>query len=127
MKATKYAGLQPAMDWLLEHADDPEDDDEEEPAQSHSLDATPGQGSTAAKEEETSTAEGASLLWCLICLRNELDSFFYVAASLQCDDCQTLLKSADAAQLHAVRTGHQSFSQSTQVIPALTGTCMLRW
>jgi hypothetical protein len=43
-----------------------------------------------------------------------------VAQSLVCDDCQVLLKSHAAAELHAHKTGHASFSESTQEIKPLT-------
>ena len=38
------------------------------------------------------------------------------ANSLQCDDCGKQLRNAAAAQLHAEKTQHQSFSESTEII-----------
>lgn len=35
------------------------------------------------------------------------------AQSLKCDECQKLFKNAAAAEFHAVKSGHQSFSEST--------------
>ncbi|KAJ3063631.1 hypothetical protein HDU98_000557 [Podochytrium sp. JEL0797] len=42
------------------------------------------------------------------------------AASLKCDDCGRLLRNSAAAEFHAVKSGHQNFSESTQVIKPLT-------
>lgn len=96
MAATKHAGLQPAMDWLIEHADDV---DSGEPSNTGESSQQPeGQEE---REEET------------------LDE--PTANSLKCDDCGKLLRNADAAQFHAHKTGHQNFSQSTEVIKPLTG------
>lgn len=43
------------------------------------------------------------------------------ANSLKCDDCGRMLRDTTAAQAHATRTGHQNFSQSTEVIKPLSG------
>lgn len=43
-----------------------------------------------------------------------------VAASLRCDDCGKLFQSATDAQLHAEKTEHQDFSESTETIRLLT-------
>jgi len=40
--------------------------------------------------------------------------------SLKCDECGKLLKDADAATTHAMRTNHSSFSECTDVIKPLT-------
>lgn len=42
------------------------------------------------------------------------------ANSLQCDICQVQLRNTAAAQIHAEKTDHQSFSESTTVIKPLT-------
>ncbi|CAM9145971.1 unnamed protein product [Scytosiphon promiscuus] len=42
------------------------------------------------------------------------------AQSLKCDQCQTLLKDVAAAELHAAKTSHSEFSESTDAIKALT-------
>ncbi|CAG8848855.1 8786_t:CDS:2, partial [Racocetra persica] len=42
------------------------------------------------------------------------------AQSLQCNDCQKLLRDANAAQIHATKTGHVNFSESTTAIKPLT-------
>ncbi|KAJ2998430.1 hypothetical protein HDV02_004545 [Globomyces sp. JEL0801] len=42
------------------------------------------------------------------------------AQSLKCDDCDRLLRDATAAEMHAIKTGHQNFSESTSIIKPLT-------
>jgi hypothetical protein len=93
LAVTKNAGLQPAMDWLIEHADDVD----EQPGSSSSAEQPPKQD----EEEEENLTEPT-------------------ANSLKCDDCGKLLRNADAAQFHAHKTGHQNFSQSTEEIKPLT-------
>ncbi|KAI9325867.1 ubiquitin-related domain-containing protein [Zopfochytrium polystomum] len=91
LKATKNAGLQPAMDWLFAHADEP-DDVADEPAAAADAPADDGEIS----------AEQAT------------------AASLKCDDCGRLLRDATSAEAHAIKTGHQNFSESVEQIKPLT-------
>ncbi|XP_076359279.1 UBX domain-containing protein 1-like isoform X2 [Tachypleus tridentatus] len=42
------------------------------------------------------------------------------AKSLQCDECGKKFKSEDEVEFHAVKSGHQSFSESTEEIKPLT-------
>ncbi|KAI8853187.1 ubiquitin-related domain-containing protein [Chytridium lagenaria] len=96
MKATKNAGLQPAMDWLFAHAEDADDAMDVDNAGS----STGEEGKT--EDDGEITAEQAT------------------AQSLKCDDCGRLLRDATAAELHAVKTQHVNFSESTSVIKPLT-------
>ena len=43
----------------------------------------------------------------------EISAEIATAQSLKCDECQKLFKNAAAAEFHAVKSGHQSFSEST--------------
>ncbi|KAI8918261.1 ubiquitin-related domain-containing protein [Powellomyces hirtus] len=98
LQQTKNAGLQPAMDWLIAHAEDPEPTEEE-----LSAGAQPGGGGRdPTGEEDFITADQAT------------------AQSLKCDDCGRLLRDAAAAEFHAVKSGHQNFSESTEAIKPLT-------
>ncbi|SAM07642.1 hypothetical protein [Absidia glauca] len=100
-KAVKGAGLQPAMDWLLEH---PEvtDEPEEETEQGQSLSAATSQATSAATEE------------------GEIVDGEQTAQSLICNDCQKLFRDATSAERHAIKTQHQNFSESTEIIKPLT-------
>ncbi|KAJ3249573.1 hypothetical protein HDU78_000100 [Chytriomyces hyalinus] len=100
MKATGGSGLQPAMDWLFAHADDPEPMDTEATGEANS--AAPADQSSQSQNDDAITEEEAT------------------AQSLKCDDCGRLLRDAAAAEFHAVKSGHQNFSESTQAIKPLT-------
>ena len=84
LKATKNAGLQPALDWLEQHGDDTMQDEE--------LD-----------EPESS-------------LVSEVQD----AKSVKCDECGKVFRSTDSAQFHATKTGHSSFSESTDELKPLS-------
>ncbi|OUM66959.1 hypothetical protein PIROE2DRAFT_5697, partial [Piromyces sp. E2] len=43
-----------------------------------------------------------------------------VAKSLVCNVCKKVIKDAQAAEFHAVKTGHQDFSESTEAFKPLT-------
>lgn len=90
LKATKNAGLQPALDFLVKYPD--------------GVPSSVEDTKNATQEEEE---EGISI--------TDAD-----ANSLKCDDCGKMLRNADVAQVHATRTGHQNFSQSTDEIAPLT-------
>ncbi|ORY23732.1 UBX-domain-containing protein [Neocallimastix californiae] len=97
---TNNSGLQPAMDWLLAHADDP--------IESFIEDVTSNDVSSAAETKDTSMEENAPS-------NNDGE-----AKSLICNDCQKILKDAQAAEFHAIKTGHQNFSESTEAVKPLT-------
>lgn len=84
-------------DYLFAHQDDPE------PTEADlAVNAENGSGATATKEEGNG-GEGTG-----------------EAGSLKCDDCGKLFKTSAHAEFHATRSGHQNFSESTEVIAALT-------
>ncbi|CAJ0833841.1 17494_t:CDS:10 [Entrophospora sp. SA101] len=90
MKATKGAGLQPAMDWLLSH---PDGDIGQQIGESSS-----SSSSTVKNNEDDD---------------GEIKDGEQTAQSLQCND-------SGAAQRHALKSGHVDFSESTTAIKKLT-------
>jgi len=106
---TNHSGLQPAMDWLFAHADDPIESFIDNSNSN-------GASSNAVENKESSLEEGSSQD------KNEdtPSSSDGIAKSLICNDCQKLLKDAQAAEYHAIKTGHQNFSESTDAIKPLT-------
>ncbi|KAL0831575.1 hypothetical protein ABMA28_002361 [Loxostege sticticalis] len=105
LAVTNYKGVEPAMEWLLAHADDPAMD---APIGGQTL----GSSSTnVAETAETppvpaeSTAEDAA--------QAEVKSF-------KCDECGKLLKNQDEMEFHAAKTNHSSFSESTEEKKPLT-------
>ncbi|KAI9281215.1 ubiquitin-related domain-containing protein [Umbelopsis sp. AD052] len=101
-KKTNGAGLQPAMDWILEHSEDADIDEPVTEGQSLAA-ATPSASSTGNAEDEGEIKDGEQ-----------------TAQSLICNDCQKLFRDASAAERHAIRTGHQNFSESTEAIKPLS-------
>lgn len=97
--------VQEALEWLIAHQDELNqqgtDNVEEKPTLklSAKLDESPQKACTSSESAEV-TDETAN--------------------SLKCDDCGQLLKDEDFATLHAHKTGHVNFSQSTEAIKPKT-------
>ncbi|KAG0286589.1 hypothetical protein BGZ96_009332 [Linnemannia gamsii] len=108
LRVTKNAGLQPAMDWLVEHSEDPDIDD---PIPEHTGGALGTASSTPATggDEDSTEKEG-----------DVIQDGEQTAQSLICQDCQMILRDAEAAQRHAMRTEHVNFAESTTAIKPLT-------
>lgn len=90
LKATKGSDLQAALDWIEAHGDDPNID---EPLKEEE-EAAEGE----ANEEESMTGNNC----------------------LKCNDCGKKFTSVMFAQLHASKTGHEDFAETTEAIPVLT-------
>lgn len=100
MAVTSYKGVEPAMEWLLAHADDPAMDVGHTIGSSSSAEATPAPVPESSTTQES--AEGA-----------EVKSF-------KCDECGKLLRDKDEMEYHAAKTDHSNFSESTEEKKPLT-------
>ncbi|KAI9012744.1 ubiquitin-related domain-containing protein [Gaertneriomyces semiglobifer] len=105
---TSNSGLQPAMDWLFAHAEDPEPTEEEVAKIVSNQGSTLG-GSTG---DAANTGEPSD--------EGEISAEQATAQSLKCDDCGKIFRDSNGAQLHAMRSQHQNFSESTDIIKPLT-------
>lgn len=121
LHVTKYKSVQVAMDWLFAHSEDADIDDPFEAPKGYKLgDSTStGQESSTSQEGEdgaggSATAEGTDGA------SKESGEPEPQAKSLKCDECGKRLRAAQDVQVHAARTGHQSFSESAEEIKALT-------
>ncbi|XP_003706156.1 UBX domain-containing protein 1 [Megachile rotundata] len=96
LEITGNKGVVPAMEWLLAHSDDAEPSSEPPIAESAppSIDHTPVQDDTANSSGQVSTTE--------------------VAKSMKCDVCGKLFKSNLEVEFHATKSGHNTFSESTE-------------
>ncbi|KAG0093114.1 UBX domain-containing protein 1 [Podila epicladia] len=106
LKATKNSGLQPAMDWLVEHSEDADIDDPIAESTGGTLGAA---SSSSADDVDSKEQEG-----------DVIQDGEQTANSLVCQDCNMILRDENAAQRHAMRTEHVNFAESTTVIKPLT-------
>ncbi|EJU03873.1 hypothetical protein DACRYDRAFT_115179 [Dacryopinax primogenitus] len=100
LKATSNAGLQPALDHLEQHQDDPVPD----------LTAViPGKG--AAQPEDDDEDDEATAI---------AASTGAEAKSIKCSECGKIFKNTALANYHAEKSGHDQFEESTEEIKPLT-------
>lgn len=98
LAVTNYKGVEPAMEWLLAHADEPDLGSGQtiEGSSGTDVDITPSASSEPASEDSQ------------------------VAKSFKCDECGKLFKNQDEMEFHAAKTNHSSFSESTEEKKPLT-------
>uniref|UniRef100_A0A1E1XH35 Putative ubiquitin regulatory protein n=1 Tax=Amblyomma aureolatum TaxID=187763 RepID=A0A1E1XH35_9ACAR len=117
-KAIEVCGdqsVEAAMEWLLAHADEPMDTSEpapktSTPPASAASGASEAAGNTADSKDQTQQSSTESK-------DNTSDA---AAKSLKCDECGKLFRTAPEVEFHAVKSGHQSFSESVEEIKPLT-------
>lgn len=98
LAVTNNKGVEPAMEWLLAHADEPDD---------------LGRGQVVGSSADPASAPAAST-------SAEPPAAAQVAKSFKCDDCGKLLKDQTEMEYHAAKTDHSSFSESTEEKKPLT-------
>ncbi|XP_017112010.1 UBX domain-containing protein 1 [Drosophila elegans] len=108
LQVTSNKGVEPAMEWLLAHVDDPI------PSRQNAGDSgvppTNAEDSSAGAASSSTSGGGAG----------ETSTDSPVAKSLKCDDCGKVLKDHTEVEYHAAKTGHSNFSESTEEKKALT-------
>ncbi|KAK7791674.1 hypothetical protein R5R35_002044 [Gryllus longicercus] len=121
LAVTGNQGVEPAMEWLLAHSDEPlpndqaptsevidpvvenvneMDLDRNAEAQPDTSEKKPGEQSGSGEEPQTETSEEAK--------------------SFKCDECGKLFKSQPEMEFHAAKSQHNSFSESTEEKKPLT-------
>ncbi|CAF2444473.1 unnamed protein product [Rotaria sp. Silwood2] len=95
INAGKAANMEQAIDWITTH--------ENEIASGTTISSEPVLNLSSSTTAAATTTEDQA-----------------EANSLKCDECGKLLKDADAATAHAMRTNHSSFSECTETIKPLT-------
>ncbi|XP_036335739.1 UBX domain-containing protein 1-B-like [Rhagoletis pomonella] len=95
MKVTNNKGVEPAMEWLLAHAD------EDIPVETAPSVSVEDSGTVGENTDPSSSAD-------------------VEAKSLKCDDCGKLCKDQTEVEFHAAKTGHSNFSESMEEKKPLT-------
>ncbi|KAI8422779.1 hypothetical protein MSG28_006524 [Choristoneura fumiferana] len=103
LAVTNFKGVEPAMEWLLAHADDPLVESVGQTIGSSSAPAGPAPSEPPAAAAAPDTTEPAA-----------------EAKSFKCDECGKLFKNQDEMEFHAAKTNHSSFSESTEEKKPLT-------
>lgn len=121
-------GVEAAMEWLLAHADDPMDTNEPvaAPPAAAATDApantAKGDGSdeVAGKAEEPSTQPGLADANAPSQEPTSAENSPASAKSVKCDECGKKFRTEPEMEFHAVKTGHQSFSESAEEVKPLS-------
>ncbi|XP_054707941.1 UBX domain-containing protein 1-like [Uloborus diversus] len=100
---TGNKGIEPAMEWLLAHGDS-EELVPEKKVEEAAPDASPGASEEKESEDITELTE----------------ELMTEAKSLKCDECNRKFRTDSEVEFHAVKTGHQSFSESSEEVKPLT-------
>ncbi|XP_061729736.1 UBX domain-containing protein 1 [Cydia pomonella] len=102
LAVTNFKGVEPAMEWLLAHADDPVE------SVGHTIGSSSQPGPAAAEPATATEAPPVS------------EAPAAEAKSFKCDECGKLFKNQDEMEFHAAKTNHSSFSESTEEKKPLT-------
>ncbi|XP_071454498.1 UBX domain-containing protein 1 [Hetaerina americana] len=121
LAVTGNTGLEPAMDWLLAHADEPietaQSDTKTGSLSLHMPNEAP-QSEVLAEESEvqaTSKEDDSSEPSASNNASSEMS-----AKSLKCDECNKLFATQLEVEYHAAKSGHSSFSESVEEKKPLT-------
>jgi len=106
LRATNNNGLQPAMDFILEHNDDPI------PDATSAAPATSSAEPQGEDDEEDASALGLQL--------GAVADAGVEARSIKCSQCGKIFKNTALANFHAEKSGHDQFEESTDDIKPLT-------
>ena len=118
LRATGNAGLQPTLDFLFAHADDPVPDST---SQSNAPTTTSGPTSTSVHDEdddEDAEALQAALgkATANIAGNTQGSDAPLEAKSIKCSECGKTFKNAALANFHAEKSGHNQFEESTEEV-----------
>ncbi|XP_055683154.1 UBX domain-containing protein 1 isoform X2 [Lutzomyia longipalpis] len=106
LAVTNHKGVEPAMEWLLAHADDDLPSEVVTTGTSGEVPEQPPAGAAGVPETQPTTEE-----------QSKEDE---VAKSIKCDECGRQFRSSVEVEYHAVKSGHSSFSESTEEKKPLT-------
>ncbi|KAH9057437.1 ubiquitin-related domain-containing protein [Lactarius vividus] len=115
LRATNNKGLQPAMDFILEHNDDPIPD-----APSGAAETSSAQPQSVPMDEDDDEETAAlRAVYGSPGAADQADSGVE-ARSIKCSECGKIFKNTALANFHAEKSGHDQFEESTEEIKPLT-------
>ncbi|CAH2077005.1 unnamed protein product, partial [Iphiclides podalirius] len=104
LAVTNYKGVEPAMEWLLAHADEPD------LGSGYALGGAPSTNNEVTPSASSAPADSVE----------PAAESSEIAKSLKCDECGKLCKNQEEMEFHAAKTTHASFSESTEEKKPLT-------
>ncbi|CEH16877.1 dna-binding protein [Ceraceosorus bombacis] len=113
LHATRSSGLQPAMDHLLAHSEEPVPDYKNAPAPATAAGAADYDDEDQAALMDMLGKQGQSA-------QDEMIEGAQEAKSIKCVECGKILKSPAFASFHAEKSGHTNFEESTEEVKPLT-------
>ncbi|KZV65051.1 hypothetical protein PENSPDRAFT_756841 [Peniophora sp. CONT] len=112
LKATNNRGLQPAMDFILEHSDDPI------PEPGAQASASSGGDVPMDEDDDDSAALRAAMGKASANVASAPADV--EARSIRCTECGKIFRNTALANFHAEKSGHDQFEESTEEIKPLT-------
>lgn len=113
LNATNNRGIPVALEWLFSHPVADANSGQKLGSGDAASVVSSGDGTGKEAEDGNNTKEKAEN-------KSENTEASATALSLKCEECGKLLKSEDEATMHASRTGHSQFAESTEAIKPLT-------
>ncbi|EDW40633.1 UBX domain-containing protein 1 [Drosophila sechellia] len=107
LEVTSNKGVEPAMEWLLAHVDDP-------------IPSRQGAGESPGSAAQPAAAVDSSGAAASSSTSGAGETSAPVAKSLKCDECGKVLRDHTEVEYHAAKTGHTKFSESEEEKKALT-------
>ncbi|EJD00018.1 uncharacterized protein FOMMEDRAFT_91875 [Fomitiporia mediterranea MF3/22] len=123
LRATSNAGLQPALDFLFAHTDDPVPDSTDQGGSSANVAGSGTAPNNDEEDDEDAEALRAALgksVANVVPGGEQGGAAPEEAKSIKCSECGKVFKNAAMANFHAEKSGHDQFEESTEEIKPLT-------
>ncbi|KAI0058877.1 hypothetical protein BV25DRAFT_1829626 [Artomyces pyxidatus] len=119
LRATSNRGLQPAMDFILEHNDDPVPDPSAQASAPASSTSNPGEPMDEDDDDVAALRAAYGVAGASAAASGAVGADLE-AKSIKCTECGKIFKNTSLANFHAEKSGHDQFEESTEEIKPLT-------